>query len=58
MGVDGREIEAARDQVENGAHGFESSISTGLGLGRLKEAIDGFQETVGPAQLRPVFGNN
>src|SRR5258707_8688185 len=53
MWVEGREIELAGDEEQHGSHGFEAGVSPRLALGRLKQAVDGFNEAIGLARLGP-----
>src|ERR1700687_6125655 len=53
MRVKGREIEFAGDEEEDGAHGFEASVSACLALGGLKQTVDGVNEAVCLAGLGP-----
>jgi len=46
MRIEGREVELAGDEEQHGSHGFEASVSARLALGRLKQAVDGFNEAL------------
>ena len=54
MGVERGEVELAGDEEENGAHGSEPRIASGLALGGLEEPIQGLDEAVGLAGLGPT----
>src|ERR1700741_2750872 len=53
MRIECREVELACDEEEHGTHGFEAGVSPRLALGGLKQAVDGFNESVGLARLGP-----
>src|SRR5437667_6628176 len=53
MGVERGEVELTGDEEENGPHGREPGIASGLALGGLEEAVEGLDEAVGLAGLGP-----
>jgi hypothetical protein len=53
MRVDLGEVELAGDEKYDGANGREAAVAARLALGGLEQAVDGFEETVGLARLRP-----
>jgi hypothetical protein len=53
MRVEAGEIELTGDEKEDSEHRFQASVSVCLALGGLKRTVDGFDEAVGLAGLRP-----
>ncbi len=53
MWVDLREVEFARDQEENRAHGRKARVAAGLAFGGLEEAVQRFDEAIGLSCLGP-----
>src|SRR3954462_9044918 len=53
MRVEAGEIKFAGDEKEHGAHGSEARVAASLALGSLKQTVDGLDEAVGLAGLRP-----
>lgn len=53
MRVDGVEIQFSGDQEDDGLDGGEANEAAGASFGCLKQAIEGFEEAVGLAGLRP-----
>ena len=53
MRIDFREVELAGDEKDDGANGREAAVAARLALGGLEQAVEGFEETVGLARLRP-----
>lgn len=53
MGVEGSEVEFAGDQEDDRADGRQSSIASGLALGRLEQSVERFEEAVGHARSCP-----
>src|SRR5271166_2452319 len=53
MGVERGEVELAGDEEEDGPHGGEARIASGLALGGLEEPVQGLDEAVGLAGLGP-----
>jgi len=51
--IDRREVEFPGDQADHGAYGREPAVVAGFALGRLEQAVKGFQEAVGGPRLRP-----
>ena len=52
-GVDLREVELPGDKEDHRANRGEAAIAARLAPGRLEESIQGFQEPIGGARLRP-----
>ena len=53
--VDFSEIEFSGEQEDDGAVGGEVAVSTGLVLGGLEQAVDGFEEAVGLSGLQATM---
>ncbi len=53
MRVEAGEVELAGNEKEDRAHCREARVTASLSLGRLKQAVDGFNEAVGLAGLSP-----
>src|SRR6266481_9976968 len=53
MGVERGEVELAGNEEENGPHGGEPGVASGLALGGLEEPVEGLDEAVGLAGLGP-----
>src|SRR3989338_7199477 len=55
MRVNSVEVEFSGDQEDDCLDGGESNEAAGASFGGLKQAIEGFEETVGLAGLRPSY---
>src|ERR1700679_1444239 len=53
MSIDLCEIEFAGDQEQDGTHSGEADIAASLPFCSLKQAVDGFDEAICLARLRP-----
>ena len=47
------EVEFPADEEEGDSYGVESLVASGLSLGGLEEAVEGFEESVGLSGSRP-----
>ncbi len=53
MWIEFREVESACEQEDHGTNRGEPAVATRLALGGLEQSVEGFEEAVGLARLRP-----